>query len=150
MSRVLEICPELMIDSASAGGRTFYDLGSGTGRCIFLVSLLYNFRNVVGVELLRGLHSESERILRRFREEEAPLLKAPFPTQISLVRASFLDHDWSDADVVFANSTCFNDAVMEMLAKKAEFLRPGSIVITITKSLESKNFEVRLALSFTR
>ena len=142
MSRVLEICPDLMTEGAAAAGRTFYDLGSGTGRCIFLVSLLYNFRRVVGVELLRALHSESERILRRFRQEEAPLLKSPFATDIEFVRTSFLDHDWSDADVVFANSTCFDDALMKMLAEKADFLRPGSIVITITKVLGSDNYEV--------
>ena len=31
---------------------------------------------------------------------------------VSLVHGSFLDWDWSDGDVVFANSTCFDDELM--------------------------------------
>lgn len=41
--------------------------------------------------------------------------------------------DWSHADVVFANSTCFSDSLMRKLAKQAHKLHPGAYVITTTK-----------------
>lgn len=40
--------------------------------------------------------------------------------------------NWADADVVFANSTCFDDELMEKLAKLAEKTRPGTILLTTT------------------
>ena len=41
--------------------------------------------------------------------------------------------EWSDADVVFINSTCFEDSLLEKLAAKASDLKPGSFVFTVTK-----------------
>jgi hypothetical protein len=40
---------------------------------------------------------------------------------------------WSDADVVFINSTCFDDSLLEKLAEQASDLKPGTFVFTITK-----------------
>ena len=34
---------------------------------------------------------------------------------VSLVQGSVTDADWSDGDVVFANSTCFDDELMGLL-----------------------------------
>jgi len=43
--------------------------------------------------------------------------------------------DWSDATVVFANSTCFDDNLMRRLASAATALKKGTIFITLTKRL---------------
>lgn len=45
--------------------------------------------------------------------------------------------DWSDGDVVFMNSTCFDEDLMVAVSKQAEKLAPGAIVITFTKSLSN-------------
>jgi hypothetical protein len=55
---------------------------------------------------------------------------------------SLTDFDWSDGDIVFANSTCFGDELMFALSKQAENLKPGAIVVTFTKGMTSKAFEV--------
>jgi hypothetical protein len=56
--------------------------------------------------------------------------------------ASFLSTDWSDGDVVFANSTCFEDDLVANLAEQAERLKPGALFITFTKALGSDAFEI--------
>lgn len=43
--------------------------------------------------------------------------------------------DWTDGDVVFANSTCFDDQLMRRLASAATALKKGTIFITLTKRL---------------
>lgn len=43
--------------------------------------------------------------------------------------------DWSDATVVFANSTCFDDNLMRRMASVASALKKGTIFITLTKRL---------------
>ena len=48
--------------------------------------------------------------------------------------------DWSDGDVVFANSTCFDDDLMVAMAQKALQLRPGAVFVTFTKGLSSPHF----------
>lgn len=50
-----------------------------------------------------------------------------------MYEGSFLDFDWSDGDVVFANSTCFDDELMMDMSKKAERLKAGAIIVTFTK-----------------
>ena len=47
------------------------------------------------------------------------LLLLTFP---SLSQGSFLDFDWSDGEVVFANSTCFDDALMLSLSQTVRLL----------------------------
>jgi hypothetical protein len=40
-----------------APGGVFYDLGSGTGRAVFVARFLHDFKECKGIELLEGLHS---------------------------------------------------------------------------------------------
>ena len=47
--------------------------------------------------------------------------------------------DWSDADVVFANSTCFDDETMEKLACSASRLRVGAFFLTTTRRFAFHN-----------
>lgn len=42
--------------------------------------------------------------------------------EVFLHRGSFLEYDWSDGDVIFANSTCFPHHLMEELARKVGVL----------------------------
>jgi len=43
-------------------------------------------------------------------------------------------------DIVFANSTCFDDELMKKISKRAEGMKSGSKFITLTKSLSSEAF----------
>jgi SAM-dependent methyltransferase len=119
-------------------GGVFYDLGSGTGRAVFAAALLHDWDKCVGVELLEGLHGASLEILNRFNSDCQPKLPEQLQNaEIRFERASFLDFDWSDGDVVFANSTCFDAQLMLDLANSAERLRPGAYIITLTKPLSA-------------
>ena len=60
----------------------------------------------------------------------------------NVFEGSFTDFDWSNGDVVFANSTCFSDELMAELSQQAEKLKPGAIVVTFTKGMTSKAFEM--------
>jgi len=54
-----------------------------------------------------------------------PYLNSCYPQEVLVINASFLDYDWSDGDVLFANSTCFDDELVGEIAKKAHKLKPG-------------------------
>ena len=53
-------------------------------------------------------------------------------------QGSILEFNWFDGDVIFANSTCFDDALMLKMSAMAENLKPGAIFVTFTKGLVSK------------
>ncbi|CAM9942026.1 unnamed protein product, partial [Discosporangium mesarthrocarpum] len=54
-------------------------------------------------------------------------------------KGSFLttEFDWSDGDLVFANSTCFAEDTLDAIATRAAALRPGARVITFTAALRT-------------
>jgi hypothetical protein len=48
-----------------------------------------------------------------------------------------LEFDWSNADFVLANSTCFEMSLMYKIAEKASLLKKDSWMVTLTKKLPS-------------
>jgi SAM-dependent methyltransferase len=123
-------------------GSTFYDLGSGTAKAIFIARLTQDFGRCLGIEILEGLHNQAVKIVDRYNSKYRSYLCTGLDLHASVHQGSFLEYDWSDGDVVFANSTCFDDTLMEDMSKRAENLRPGAIFITFTKGLTSSKFEV--------
>jgi SAM-dependent methyltransferase len=117
-------------------GEVFYDLGSGLGKAVFLASLFFDFSKIVGIELLDDLCQASQSVLTRFEKEIKPNLREKNQV-ISFENANFLDVDFSDADIVFTHSTCFNEETLDSLSRRAERLKPGAWVISITKTLHS-------------
>jgi SAM-dependent methyltransferase len=138
-----EISPEafksILHEPAVPKKGVFYDLGSGTGKAVILAYLLTNYSSCVGIEFLKPLHDEASAILHKFRHEFPTLYSNKRP--IKLVHDDFLDYDFSDAAVVFTHSTCFTDELWEELVKKFELLKPGTVVITVTRTINSIFFE---------
>ena len=48
------------------------------------------------------------------------------------IHGDFTVIDWADANIVFANATCFDDPLIEKLTTLAEKTRPGTFIITTT------------------
>ena len=125
-----------------APGSTFYDLGSGTAKAVFIARLTQDFGRCLGIEILEGLHSQAVKIVDRYNKKFRNYLCTGLDLHASVHLGSFLEYDWSDGDVVFANSTCFDDTLMTDMSHRAENLHPGAIFITFTKGLTSSKFEV--------
>lgn len=93
-------------------GGVFYDLGSGTGKALFAARLVCDFSRCIGIEILQALHKQAAAIVHKYNEEFRDMLSAGMQQTANVYVGSFLDFDWSDGDVVFANSTCYDDALM--------------------------------------
>jgi SAM-dependent methyltransferase len=123
-------------------GLTFYDLGSGTGKAVFAARLTQDFGKCIGIEILEGLHSQARNVVDKYNTKYRQVLCSTQNQHASVYVGSFLEYDWSDGDVVFANSTCFDDNLMNDMSQMAENLKPGSIVVTFTKGLTSGSFQL--------
>jgi len=136
-----------------AGGRGgwFYDLGSGAGRAVVAAALVHDFDYAGGVEILEGLHKLSIDAKRRWHDlweeerhgygelcgDDAP------PPIVDFIQGDAADvacMDWRRGDLIFVNSTCFDDEVMQKIADIAEGVRPGAFVCTLTRRLPSECF----------
>lgn len=48
------------------------------------------------------------------------------------IHGDFTVLDWSDANIVFVNATCFDDLIMEKVSVMAEKTRPGTFILSTT------------------
>ena len=121
---------------------TFYDLGSGTGRAVLAARMLQDFSVCHGIEILEGLHHEAGIVVENYFSSSSFLQYFGVPTSVNIACGSITDYDWSDGDIVFANSTCFSLDLMQRISDLAERLQEDALVITFTKSLQSEAFEI--------
>lgn len=118
----------------------FYDLGSGSGKAVFTAEIFFHFSECYGIELLTPLYSKANEIL-----EKASKLHKYNPQQLSKIKFindSFLNYDFSDANIIYIAATCLNDSTWALIVKKMAYLQSGSRVIVATKSIQDKNFEL--------
>ncbi|MBI2839387.1 MAG: SAM-dependent methyltransferase [Acidobacteria bacterium] len=134
---------EMLREYPADDTRILYDLGSGTGRTVFLAALLFDFAKLVGVELLGGLHRAAQRKLGEYDAQIRPgLPRAKQKLIIEFRNEDIGETDFSEADVVVAHATCFQPLLMERLARQAERLKPGSRMILVGKSISSPMFSL--------
>ncbi|CAM9216083.1 unnamed protein product [Chrysoparadoxa australica] len=133
----------LLLSAASHHrGSTFYDLGSGSGKALFVARLWLDFGRCIGLEILKGLHEAALEVVESYNRNYREVLASNQAQHVAVYCGSFLNHDWSDGTVVFANSTCFDDDLMAKMGKKAELLQPGSYLVTFTKGINSEKFQL--------
>ena len=146
-------------------GGVFYDLGHGTGKPSLAAALLHDFQSCTGIEILEALHKGALGVLQRWHAAvesgmegsaaaassrtrpwaqlrsvhgdivvEEKLIKARAETEATV--------NIGKMDVVFANATCFDGALMESLAKAADRMRPGTFFVSTTNVLPSVKWEI--------
>ena len=126
-------------------GGKFYDLGSGTGKGCVAAAVLHTFDVCYGIELLEGLYSMSLDVVASYNSRGKSALNREADTDLIMLNGDMLNHkfkDWSDADVVLANSTCYSDEFMDKISDIALGLKKGAFVITFTKRLPASDFNV--------
>ena len=143
-------------DSIKEGN--FYDLGSGTGKAVIAMSLIYQFKKCIGIEFLENLFKMSisirnkydQSILDKF-EKYKNLFNFDNPNQIEFLEGDFLKHTWEDTSIIFINSPCFGNNMMNNIAAKAnKECKPGTIIISLTKRLTALSIDWELRDGFRR
>jgi len=126
-------------------GEVFYDLGSGSGRVVLFAALSFPFMKCVGIELVDELVRLAKDQLK-LMQGRVPNLEGYDPSmlgEIEFIRGDLTKVDVSDADVVYTASTCFDEKLILALANSLEKqVAKGTRVITLAKSLPSKEFKV--------
>ena len=122
-------------------GNVFYDLGSGFGKpsLAAALSLPWEVSKCIGIEYLDGLYQESLNLKAVYDKYiETSEVRRPHSELIYLKDDFLLNTYWAeDADIIFANATCFEDHMVASVSKTlCDKLKPGAIVIITTKQLQ--------------
>lgn len=123
-------------------GSVFWDLGSGSGKCLVAAALLYpHFSSVNGVEYLPKLYELSTTVVSQLQST----CPTPLPA-IHIVHGDMLETDWSDADLIFTSSICFPMELIQGMLQLAKKLKKGTKFITLRSFPPNDVFEVRHSL----
>jgi hypothetical protein len=111
------------IKTYPVGQRTFYDLGSGIGRFVFLITNLIPSLTSKGIELAKERHDTA--MIAYNNLNDVSLQK-----RVEFINCSLFDKPLNDAAWIFISNLCFSDELNESLFKKFEVeLRPHTIII---------------------
>jgi hypothetical protein len=124
-------------------GSTFVDLGSGSGKAVVAAALLHNFNNCVGLEILKNLHDLAMSASMKWEQLKlsSPAL-SKMTSNLHFIHGDMLEYDLSNAHVVLANSTGYDENLMSKLSKCTEKMEPGSFFISFSQCLPSPAFKV--------
>ena len=108
-------------------GEVFADLGSGTGRAVFVAALCWpGLSCCKGYEVSPPLHSDA----MRCHGELSGSVMAP----VELHCADVLRRDdWAAADIVWIASVCLSDGTLRAIAARLVALKPGARVVHMTE-----------------
>lgn len=120
---------------------TFYDLGSGIGKAVFIASMVFDCKKACGVEKLQSLYDTSNSVLTKLNDSPELLELLPGKTlQIQFIHNDLLHESITDADVVFINATCYQGELWQQIQGKLLQLKAGARLIVTTKILDIGGF----------
>ena len=117
-------------------------------------SLLFGdkLKSIRGIELLEDLCQISTTAIQSYIDlinslEYSDLYESRRGCSLIATEGDFLNPtaiaEWTKSDIVFANSTCFDAELMQLIATHATCMSHGSRFITFTSQLPSDAFTVR-------
>jgi len=116
----------------------FVDLGSGTGTMMFAAALYHDFSSVTGIEILDDLFDVTNEVVRAWNALKEKLSPKKQDCEIQAMLGDCCYTDWSHADVVWCNATCFDSGIVDMIAKRSMDLKPGAFFVICSKSLPAE------------
>ena len=134
--------------------KKFVDLGAGLGKACLWVALTSSFEEILGIEVIEELVDQSHGIFVEFNKVMKKRSLHVGCSSLNLKHGDFLgeEYDWEEADLIFANSTCFTEQLMMKLSVKSQVCKTGTRFITFTSSLDSPYWKViykqQLAMSW--
>jgi len=156
VSRSSELCTPTKEENASPTStsertKKYYDLGSGSGKSVFIAALTGKFSFAGGCEILKCLHGVATTVVEDYKQIIEPMMKrsnrnrnrkTELRVDLNDIFSPECVRMWSQCEYVFCNCLTWEDEQMESLARAAEHLKEGSIFVTVLLPLPSDKFEV--------
>ena len=111
-------------------GEVFWDLGCGAAVPQAMASLNFPFLKACkGVEYLKNLANWATEMAKQLKAK-CKAAGLPF-SPIEVINGDILECDWTDADIIFFNSVCYPDSLIEGFLDRAIKLKAGTRIISL-------------------
>ena len=132
--------PLVMALANPKDGDIFYDLGCGAAKPVLYASFLHDFKKCVGIELLPSVYNVAKGFAAKYAEaiksgSYAHTSDYEVKDNVSIIQGSFLEVDFSDADIIYLPCTTFTTGLMKDIGRCCAKLKPGARIISLTKPL---------------
>lgn len=128
---------EMMKTVDAKPGMKFYDLGSGTGKVVYAAWLLG--MDATGVEAIEKRYHTSCSVMKKALAQQKH--KDVKQGTAHFMHDNFMTMDFSDADILYADSAMFTKPIMDRLGEISQTLKKGAKIIT-TKSIPAEGFDL--------
>ena len=140
-----DLDPDCWHNAFNVPGGTFIDLGHGTGKGILTGCFIHQFERCWGIEYLESLQNVSLELKGVYDQYIAEVDAAQYEQifgwpkeaapRFEAVLGDMFNIEWADADMIFANSTCFDPSMMEQIYTQSLRCKKGTWMITSSKQL---------------
>lgn len=103
-------------------------------------AMVFDVEKACGIELFANLHQAANQQKQKLLKNAAYQKNI---SSISLLQGNFLAIDFSDANLIFINATGFIGPIWHKIQEKLIQLSPGTVIITISKKLNSNDFTLQ-------
>eukprot|EP00826_Nyctotherus_ovalis_P033668 TRINITY_DN2740_c0_g1_i12.p1 TRINITY_DN2740_c0_g1~~TRINITY_DN2740_c0_g1_i12.p1 ORF type:complete len:276 (-),score=70.64 TRINITY_DN2740_c0_g1_i12:147-974(-) len=132
-------------------GDVFYDLGCGAAKPVAYAAFGFPFAKCVGIEQLPQVYGLGKKFAKEYEDgvKEGKWMHTDYELlpSISIVEGSFLEVDFSEADVIYLACTTFTEDLMKSIARRCAKLKKGTRIISLFKPMPSVQ-EPGCAVSF--
>lgn len=110
----------------------FLDLGSGRGKAVVAVALLFPNTRTCGIEIRPQLYQVSEGLV----------LDPQVRSRVRFVQGNFFDVEWSEADIILVNGTGFDEVLVHRVEKKLDTeAKTGAYIISLSTPLRASRLK---------
>lgn len=118
----------------------FYDLGSGLGKAVLSIAMVFKIKQSIGIEFFPDLHQAACNIKNKLAQTNDYQQAA---NSIEFIQDNFLNIDIKPATLIFVNATAFFGQTWIDISKKLEQVTSGCHVITTSKAIISEAFQLQ-------
>mmetsp|Transcript_42689 Transcript_42689/g.49059 ORF Transcript_42689/g.49059 Transcript_42689/m.49059 type:complete len:263 (+) Transcript_42689:53-841(+) len=129
--------PAILRQAKPQPGEVFYDLGTGSGKPAILACALFPFAKAIGIELLPTVTEIANRMAKRYEQLRGKYELTEQSVDLEFKCQDLLQSDFSEADVIYIASTCFDIPFMEKISARSKDLKPGTRIITLKNPMPS-------------
>ncbi|KRX02167.1 Armadillo-type fold [Pseudocohnilembus persalinus] len=133
--------------------------GCGTAKPAIAASFCHQFDKIVGIEYIKDIYDVLVNEVQKEYDQKFKIIKQQIELvdnikykkpEFNWLNKNYFDVDWSDADVLFVNSTCLDEDQMKQLAEKSYQMKQGAIFICTTYPFPAKKSQWKLLVEFGR
>lgn len=107
---------------------TFVDVGCGIGKTIIMMAILNSFKRAIGIDICDDLHKKCLDNVKSFSSKfRSPLDQI----EIEVLQGDGTFWDWSFADLVFIQTCCYNNEMLQRVTNVANNMKAGAVIIII-------------------